>query len=227
MEYKLIRSKRKTMSISINENSEIIVKAPNKTSLKLIENFINSKDYWIKEKQKMMHTRRENQKTLSVLTATTLRYMGNYYPTKVLETNIDKARVEFKNEEFIIYAGDELEARAALVKLYKKLALDIVKSRVDYYSPIANVKVANVKISNAKKRWGSCSGKGNINFSWMLTMAEKTLIDYVVVHELSHLNEMNHSSTFYAHIYSILPNYKQLQLELKAFYETIKAEGWQ
>ena len=76
------------------------------------------------------------------------------------------------------------------------------------------VEAAAVKVSNATTRWGSCSSKGNLNFSWKLMMAGGREIDYVVVHELAHLKHMDHSKDFWKEVGTVLPHYKEAELSL-------------
>ena len=80
---------------------------------------------------------------------------------------------------------------------YRQEAWDHLKARVADYGNVMGVKPSQLKLSNAKKRWGSCSGKRSINLNWRLIMLEDQLIDYVVVHELAHLIELNHSLGFW------------------------------
>jgi len=94
-------------------------------------------------------------------------------------------------------------------------AKEHLSARVAYFSNIMDVAPTQVKINGAKSRWGSCSSKGNLNFSWRLMLAGEDVIDYVVVHELAHLREMNHSPRFWAIVAEVLPNYKYLKAQLK------------
>ena len=87
-------------------------------------------------------------------------------------------------------------------------ALEIITKRVEYYSKIINVTYGKITIRNQKSRWGSCSGKGNLNFNCLLMLAPSEVLDYVVVHELCHRKEMNHSSRFWAEVEKIIPDYK-------------------
>ncbi|MBN2664423.1 MAG: M48 family metallopeptidase, partial [Bacteroidales bacterium] len=91
---------------------------------------------------------------------------------------------------------------------YKKTALEFFKKRAFIYSKLLGVNYKNIKISSAQKRWGSCSSTGNINLSWRLVMAPIEVIDYVVIHELAHLIEPNHSNKFWYHVQRIQPEYK-------------------
>ncbi|MCL2342290.1 MAG: M48 family metallopeptidase, partial [Firmicutes bacterium] len=84
-----------------------------------------------------------------------------------------------------------------------------------------------VKINSAKTRWGSCSALKNLNFSWRLAMADDGVIDYVVVHELAHLREMNHSARFWAIVAGVLPDYRERQKRLKALQKRLGNEDWE
>ena len=104
---------------------------------------------------------------------------------------------------------------AALEATLRARAKEILPKRVAYYAEVMGVTPAQIKISGAKTRWGSCSGKGNLNFSWRLMLAGAEEIDYVVVHELAHLREMNHSPRFWAVVEAALPDYRERRLRLK------------
>ena len=91
----------------------------------------------------------------------------------------------------------------------------VLKAKLDYFSKIMGLKYGRLTISGAKTRFGSCSSKGNISFSFRLMRYPEEAIDYVVVHELAHLLEMNHSPRFYAVVARVLPDYKQRQRLLK------------
>ncbi len=83
-----------------------------------------------------------------------------------------------------------------------------------------------LRITSAKTRWGSCSGKNSINFSWRLIMADEKTIDYVIVHELAHIKQHNHSSDFWKIVESTLPNYNQEKEKLKILGEKLSKENW-
>ena len=91
----------------------------------------------------------------------------------------------------------------------------VLKAKLDYFSKIMGLKYGRLTISGAKTRFGSCSSKGNISFSFRLMRYPEEAIDYVVVHELAHLVEMNHSPRFYAVVASVLPYYKERRRLLK------------
>ena len=92
----------------------------------------------------------------------------------------------------------------------------IIEERVARYASIMGVNYAGVEMSEAKGRWGSCRSKDSLNFAWRLVLAPLGIIDYVVVHELSHITYKNHSHQFWARVKTVLPNYKKQQDWLKA-----------
>ena len=94
-------------------------------------------------------------------------------------------------------------------------ARKIVSERVEYFAGIIGVEYGRITIRRQKTRWGSCSAKGNLNFNCMLATLPPELVDYVVVHELCHLKQMNHSPAFWNEVSKILPDYKQLRKQLK------------
>lgn len=91
---------------------------------------------------------------------------------------------------------------------YIQIAREIITQKTAYYAALMHVTYGRISIREQKTRWGSCSGKGNLNFNWRLILAPENVLNYVVVHELAHRKEMNHSPAFYAVVQSILPDYK-------------------
>ena len=101
-----------------------------------------------------------------------------------------------------------------LKELFDK-ALKVIPERVRYYAPIVGVTYGRITIRNQRTRWGSCSSKGNLNFNCLLMLAPPEVLDSVVVHELCHRKEMNHSSKFYAEVYKAFPEYDKWNKWLK------------
>lgn len=98
---------------------------------------------------------------------------------------------------------------------YIKIARDIFTRKTEYYARLMGVTYGRISIREQKTRWGSCSSKGNLNFNWRLILAPEEVLDYVVVHELAHRREMNHSKAFYAVVESVLPDYRRAQRWLR------------
>lgn len=169
MEYKLIRSKRKTISIEINERCEVIVRAPNRMSQYAVEKFVFEKQDWIEKSLEKMRARAETRKVYS---------------------------------------------EAEIKELYKK-ARELLQSRLKFWSGVTGFTPTGVKITSAKKRFGSCSPKNSLCFSVYLFDYPEAAIDYVIVHELCHIKEHNHSARFWALVQKYMPDYKERQKLLK------------
>ena len=94
-------------------------------------------------------------------------------------------------------------------------ALEYIPKRVEHYASFLDVEYGRITVRNQRTRWGSCSGKKNLNFNCLLMLTPTEVIDYVVVHELCHLKEMNHSKDFWAEVERVLPDYRERRLWLK------------
>ena len=98
---------------------------------------------------------------------------------------------------------------------YKAQALKIAERKVDEFNKIYNFKYNNISIKNQTTRWGSCSRKGNLNFNYKIALLSNELADYLVVHEICHLGEFNHSKKFWNLVTKAVPNYLVLRKQLK------------
>ncbi len=108
---------------------------------------------------------------------------------------------------------------------YKEQTRKLIAERLVFWNQFYGFTYNKVFIKNQKTRWGSCSKKGNLNFSYRIIFLPQELVDYIVVHELCHLGEFNHSSKFWVLVTKTIPNYKKLKNELKnkgALYTNIK-----
>ena len=122
---------------------------------------------------------------------------------------IKAAQEALKNEEINYLTNEELEKLA-------DEALAVIPGRVKYFSEMMGVSYGRITIRNQKTRWGSCSSKGNLNFNCLIMLAPSEVIDYLVVHELCHRKEMNHSPKFYNEIYRVFPEYDKWNEWLKS-----------
>lgn len=99
---------------------------------------------------------------------------------------------------------------------YKEVAREVAIKRLEYFNQFYNFKYGQVAIRNQKTRWGSCSKKGNLNFNYKIALLPPELADYLVVHELCHLGEFNHSQNFWNLVGKTLPDYRELRKKLRA-----------
>ena len=111
----------------------------------------------------------------------------------------------------------ELRRLQALENRYRNAAREVFTNRVEYYHRFTGGHYTSITIRDQKTRWGSCSAKGNLNFNWKLVLMPPEVLDYVVVHELAHRKEMNHSRKFWAEVKNVLPDYEKRRKWLKEF----------
>ena len=114
----------------------------------------------------------------------------------------------------------KIPAQGGYVK-NKNEALRLVQDRIAHFNEIYNFPFKKITIRNQKTRWGSCSAKKNLNFNYKILFLPEVYRDYIIVHELCHLKELNHSRTFWALVQKTFPNYRELRKELKAYEITV------
>jgi predicted metal-dependent hydrolase len=212
MDYEITRSKRKTIALYIAENGQLMVKAPNNASKMLIEDVVEKHKHWIINKQKETLERNAEVQKKQFLEGEQFLFLGGLYLLHI--TNYQKECLIFK-EKFYLSSTCLDNATEAFIRFYKKEAYKKILESVSNFSKFQGLALPEIKITKANKRWGSCSPKGNLSFTYRLIMAPIDIIDYVVVHELSHIQEHNHSKAFYKKIEEILPNYRDYEKWLK------------
>lgn len=206
--YQVVRSNRKSVALVIDNEANLIVRAPALMPDTVIDEFVRKKRRWINEKQQQVAVFGEKHPPVVVETGESIMYLGSNYA--IIKDSVDM--VEESGNELIVpenYDVDELTA------WLKEQAIQIISERVSLYANVMGVIPGTVKLSEAKARWGSCSTKNNLNFAWRLIMCPLSVIDYVVVHELSHITYKNHSPAFWARVKTVLPTYEDDQEWLK------------
>lgn len=162
-EYTFIRSKRKTLSLEVTRDTQVIVRAPMRCSKAVIEEFVAQRESWITDAMERQRKR----------------------------------------------ALQHPEPTAEEQKQLLRRAKEILPERVAYYSKQMGLTPTGIQITGATTRFGSCSPKNKLCFSWRLMSYPTPAIEYVVVHELAHILHKNHGKEFYALVASVLPDYKE------------------
>ncbi len=207
------RSNRKTLSLKINEAGEVIVYAPLLLPKTLINQFIKKHEAWINK-----HLQRINQRNIAFtqkqfIDGEEFLYIGNKYQLITTYTT-PKNLIIFNQKNFLL--NPEVKDPLTLFKSwYKEQAQTIFQEQVQYHSKLMNLIPTDIKLSNAKTRWGSCNTKNLIRLNWKLIMAPLSIINYVIIHELAHINQKNHSKTFWEIVQNFDPEYKQHRKWLK------------
>lgn len=206
---RIIRSNRKTLSISIDRRGALIVRAPRVYSLERIFSFLESKKEWIR-------TAQENaKKTARLLPPENIDgytfLLGGKQTTICLYGGGRVALNEQTGTLFVPREESEKRLKNWLKGYAKKRLTTLVKIRAEQME----LNVESVTVTSAKTRWGSCSGKGKLHFSYRLIYAPEEMVDYVVVHELAHIPHKNHGRAFWGLVAKHCPDYARKRKWLK------------
>lgn len=168
VEYRVLRSNRKTIALEILPDGSVVVRCPSRASEESIRRFVEQKSPWLRK-------------------------------------HLEKFRNIPAREPF----GHE-----TLLTLRQEAA-DYIPGRAAHFAPLVGVTYRSITIRCQHSRWGSCSVQGNLNFNCLLMLVPKDVLDYVVVHELCHRKQMNHSPAFWEEVERVLPNWKEHRKWLK------------
>jgi len=211
---KIIRSKRKTITLQVCDDATLIVKAPFKTGDNIIKQVINNHHKWLENKKKEILSRDIKYFKKKFVNGEGFLYLGQTYRLKLVNAHQPRESLAL-NDGYFYLQENVIDRRDAFLVWYKKKAYENISERVRWYAQKRGFRYHQVKISNAQKQWGSCTHLSNLNFSWRLVMAVPAVIDYVVVHELVHLIEKNHSRSFWNKVQLIIPDYEKHRNWLK------------
>ena len=207
------RSKRKTLSLTVLKDGNIIVKAPISMKDDIIYRFVNEKQGWIREKLAKIN---ENKtKFEDVIAFKTFLLYGNRY--RVVKSQLKSIETNDKFEILVPAKLDDQKIMKAILLWYKKVAKQVLGDRLAFIEERIRLKSTALKLSDSKGRWGSCNSFGTIHLNWRVVMLPPKIIDYVIVHELCHLKEMNHSKEFWALVRKFLPEYEVQKKAIKEY----------
>lgn len=212
----LIRSKRrrKTLSLRIKEDGKIILSAPYHTPKGEIERFLKEREPWvIKKVSEKERSIKETKKAF--VPGEQFLYLGESYPLEIREFDHQEPPLKLSFGKFILDQGHLKEARALFIDWYKREAKETISKRVHYYSQRLLLFPKTVKITSAQSRWGSCSRENRLSISWRVILAPLAIVDYILIHELAHIKEKNHSKSFWEYVESVLPDYKRRRAWLR------------
>ncbi len=175
-EYRLIRSRRKSLGIEIKGAGDLYVRSPARMPLSEIHRMIEKNQNWI-------------------------------------DGHVEKRQAIIEKQKDSLYGEMRLDENE--IKRLTNLAKETIPPRVDLFAKSMGVDYGRITIRHQKTRWGSCSGKGNLNFNCLLMLTPPEVQEYVIVHELCHRKEMNHSYRFWAEVEDVLPDYRVQEQWLK------------
>lgn len=209
---KIVRSRRKTLVLQIKHDASLVVRAPFKVSTRQINEIIHKKRFWITKARNKVIAANRARVSKRFVEGEKFLYLGSFYPLRIIEKQ--RPALLFDGQ-FRLSSKYVSSGRQVFRKWYAQQAARIITSRIDWYISSLPVGYNKIRITNAKHRWGSCSNRGNLNFSWRLILARLLVVDYVVVHEIVHLLERNHSGKFWAKVSQVFPKYLECRKWLK------------
>jgi predicted metal-dependent hydrolase len=199
---KLIRSNRRTITISISPDAKLVVHAPNRMPLTFIQEFVNDKSDWI---LKHIETIKEKiPQTKSYTSGETFLYLGKEYTLHIGNYKEITFTSTLNFPKFLLF-----RIKKELEIWYMKAAREFIMQRLEHHATLMNTTYKDVFFSDTKSKWGTCGPDNTLQFNWRLIMAPPPVIDYVVIHELAHTKEKNHGTRFWKEVQKNTPAYRQ------------------
>lgn len=183
----LIRSKRRTISLIIKDDGGLLVRAPQRTRIEYINKFVEEKQGWISKHKKLMNEFLNKKNSHKFVDENGVLVLGKRIKPK----------------------GLDLDDYGQVKAWFKRKAKDLISKKVEEYCHEFDLKHAGIRISDARRRWGSCGARNNLNFTWRLIMAPSKVVDYVVIHEIAHIRYKDHSRRFWNLVESMMPDYEK------------------
>jgi hypothetical protein len=214
-EWQIRRSaRRKTLSLCVYPDNRVIVSAPQKLSQRDIIGFVEKKSDWVRKKLDLNHEMQEKLPPREFNPGEKLLYLGEVYSLEVRERR--HAGVSCKKDKILVsirpWTPERLRAlfvRRELIIWYAEMAQIKLIERVTHFMGRVGAKPTAVRVKDLRSRWGSCSTRGVLNFSWYIIMAPPPVLDYLVVHELCHLVHRNHSAEYWKLVETHLPGHRE------------------
>lgn len=210
--YRLQRSRRKTIGLSIDHRG-LRVGAPTGARLADIEGAIRRHGNWVVDKLDAWRERAVPS-VAAIHDGASLPLLGGDLTVR-LAAGGNRAVWAADGRQITLCLGSHADARRVLERALRERAREVFRERLHHHAPGLGVAMPPLALSSARTRWGSCSTRSGIRLNWRLVFFPLAVIDYVVVHELAHLKEMNHSPRFWAVVEGACPDWRTLRAELK------------
>ncbi len=207
--YHLKRSRRRSVGLRIDSRG-LTVTIPLAMPENRVTPILEAKTSWILSKLEELQSRASPP--LSCMDGEIVPFLGNNYTLRISRSG--RTRISILDDRIEILLPEGGDARSALEAWYRKRALEFFSERLSHFSSILGEHPSRLFLSSAKTRWGSCNSKREIRLNWRLVLMAPDLVDYVVVHELAHLIEMNHSPAFWDHVKRAFPDFLSAKREL-------------
>ncbi len=210
---RIIRSKRRTVALIVEHDGSITVRAPVRLPESAIREFVEKHVDWVEKKKAEMHTIVPTQ-SKKYQPGETFLYLGKEY---ALEAVAGQHKKLVLDDRFKIAESALKDAELVFQYWYRQQAKQWIVERVKHLAELHQLHYEKIKITSARTRWGSCSPKNTLNFSWRLILTPPDVIDYVIIHELAHTVHHNHSKRFWNLVEKFLPDYKERRKQLRHY----------
>lgn len=200
---KVIKKRTKIAKIRISNDFKVTAIVPMSYTSGMTDELINKKKEWINKTLRKLKNRTKEIE----LADNEILLFGEKYKFE-LDANIDNKILTYNESKKIVSNLNLTENRHLLINWYKHLAHKYISKKSIELAEKNDFKYERLFIRNQKTKWGTCSSRKNISFNWRLIMCPEYIIEYIIIHELSHLKEMNHSGRFWEEVEKIIPNYK-------------------
>lgn len=210
--YRLVRSNRKSVGFIVDEHG-LTVRAPRWVTREEIEILIHQREEWIREKLSKMADRQH--KNVDFVDGAILPYLGESVRIR-LDPVAEEVRLVAR--DLVLNLPDKAQSddiKESAQKWFKNEAKRILGERLEQMAQRAAVTYSSWRLSSARGRWGCCTSARTIRLNWRLIHLDVDLIDYVIAHELAHLDEMNHGSRFWHRVHTLCPNFESRRRRLK------------
>lgn len=211
---RLIRSKRsKRLSVKI-DRSGISVISPVNEDILTIRDFMYHNSAWILKKTKF-YAKLNNKLDFSPVQKDEIIYLGKKYKMKFVKDTLQYTVLSENLMKITFHVNDRRTYNRNILNWYREQTKILLESKVPFFGKKLSISYGKVRIKSQKLRWGSCSKKGNLNFNLLLSALPMNIIDYIIIHELFHLVEFNHSNHFWKLVEDAFPSYKDCRAWLK------------
>lgn len=207
IEFSYSKSKRRTASLFVERDGSVSLIVPEELNEKAIEQIVEKKKAWIYRSLAEWEDLNASRVDREFVTGETFPYLGRNYRLRVasdLETELS-----LKGGYFLIQESKLHRCAGAFKRFYTRKGRAKISERVGYFKNKIGVQEKDIKVMELGHRWASCTPDGSLNFNWKCIMAPLSIIDYIVVHELCHLNHLNHSSEFWNEVDKVLPDFQK------------------
>jgi predicted metal-dependent hydrolase len=210
---KIVRSRRRTIALVITAEAQLVVRAPLRAPVATINDVIREKSGWIRKKiaemkqrpQIVVHAYDEGE---------IFWFLGRPYPLHFVDSTVKGTGIE-RTDRLCVSLDIRPDLPARLKRWYVEEAGKEIKTRCMWFSMTTGYAPSSVRITDACGRWGSCTYRGGLNFSWRLIQTPLEIVDYVIVHELVHIRQHDHSKKFWAMVKEIMPDYERRRAWLR------------